>query len=131
MGLKYQPKTKSVLICDFTGSILPEMNKKRPVVVVSKHPDNSKLVTVVPVSTTAPTSLKGYHYEFPNNPLPDKTEVCWAKCDMVYTISIDRLSQYVSKDSNNIKKTHNIVIDDSCYVAIKIAIASALGIIVK
>ncbi|MFK5246002.1 type II toxin-antitoxin system PemK/MazF family toxin [Glaesserella parasuis] len=37
MALKYQPKEKAVVMCDFSGFIAPEMVKTRPVVVISKH----------------------------------------------------------------------------------------------
>ena len=34
MTLKYQPKEKSVLMCDFSQFKSPEMTKVRPVVVI-------------------------------------------------------------------------------------------------
>lgn len=95
MTLKFQPKIKSVLMCSFDGFVEPEMVKTRPVIVVARHRRNSKLVTVVPLSTTAPLVMELHHHEMSVNPLPDKPDVvCWVKCDMVYTVSIDRLDRY-------------------------------------
>ncbi|TDF37798.1 type II toxin-antitoxin system PemK/MazF family toxin [Histophilus somni] len=95
MSLKYQPKEKSVLMCDFSKFQSPEMTKVRPVVVIAKHKRNKELVTVIPLSTTEPQPLEKYHYALPVNPLPDKANIqCWAKCDMIYTVSISRLDRY-------------------------------------
>jgi uncharacterized protein YifN (PemK superfamily) len=83
-------------MCDFHGFVEPEMVKTRPVVVLARHKRNSRLVTVVPLSTTAPTIQEDHHHELSENPLPDKPNYvsCWAKCDMVVTVSIDRLDRY-------------------------------------
>jgi uncharacterized protein YifN (PemK superfamily) len=51
MSLWFQPKPRSVLYCDFTGFRVPEMTKRRPVVVLRPHKRNRKLVYVVPLST--------------------------------------------------------------------------------
>ncbi len=96
MSLKFQPKPGSIVICDFHGLVAPEMVKKRPVVIIAKHKHNARLVTVVPLSTTHPDPVAAYHYKLGNNPLPDKSKdvVTWAKCDMVVTVSLDRLDRY-------------------------------------
>lgn len=94
--LKFQPKRMAILICDFRGFVEPEMIKMRPVVVLRAHKRNGKLVTIVPLSTTRPTHLEDFHVELPFCPLPgvlSSTRV-WAKCDMIYTVSIDRLAKY-------------------------------------
>lgn len=92
MPLKYQPKEASILICDFNGFVAPEMVKRRPVVILRKHPHNSSLVIVIPLSTTAPEKLCDHHVELPCY-IPGESEVCWAKCDMIYTLSIGRLDR--------------------------------------
>lgn len=68
------------------------MVKRRPVVVLASHKRNSKLVAVVPLSTTRPEPVEEHHYRLLQNPLPDPsvTEV-WAKCDMVAVVSTERL----------------------------------------
>lgn len=94
MALAYQPKVGSVLMCDFVGFVEPEMVKKRPIVVIARNKKNNKLVTIVPLSTTAPDTLELHHYKLPFNPVPMQNgKPCWAKCDMISTISIDRLDR--------------------------------------
>jgi uncharacterized protein YifN (PemK superfamily) len=94
MALIYQPKEGDVLICDFAGFVEPEMVKTRPVIILARNRLNSKLVTVIPLSTTKPHTIQAHHHELSVNPLPDKTTtVCWAKCDMVATVSISRLDR--------------------------------------
>jgi len=91
--LTYQPKIGSVIFCDYRGFVVPEMVKKRPVIVVSKHRDNSRLLLVVPISTTQPIILRNYHLEidahFCSNHLSGKKS--WVKCDMINMVSLDRL----------------------------------------
>jgi len=79
-------------MCDFRGFEQPEMVKRRPVVVLASHKTNSKLVAVVPLSTTGPTTLEVHHHRLLRNPLPvDANEPVWAKCDMVAVVSTERL----------------------------------------
>lgn len=94
MALKYQPAVKSVLMCDYKGMVPPEMVKIRPVVVIARNRHNSKLVTIVPISSTEPVPVRNCHYELPVNPMPGNPHIrSWAKCDMVTTVSIDRLDR--------------------------------------
>ena len=92
LPLTFQPKPRTVVYCDFSGYIAPEIIKRRPVVVLSTHKRNRKLVAVVPLSTTAPDPVESHHHRLLQNPLPNEkaTEV-WAKCDMVAVVSIERL----------------------------------------
>ncbi|TNG94028.1 hypothetical protein FHQ28_05440 [Pasteurellaceae bacterium USgator11] len=125
MALKYQPKEKAVLMCDFSDFSAPEMTKIRPVIVVAKHKKNRELVTVIPLSTTEPTPLAPYHYAMPNNPLPDKPHIqCWAKCDMIYTVCLARLDRY------KIGKREYVVpmIDNHDFANIQHCIAHALNL---
>lgn len=91
--INYQPPEGSVLYCDYTGFISPEMIKKRPVVVTKKHSRNSKLVTVVPISMTEPIPVLKHHIpmEVEFCKLHLKSKVSWVKCDMINVISLDRL----------------------------------------
>jgi uncharacterized protein YifN (PemK superfamily) len=93
----FYPKPGQVLICDFErGFIPPEMVKRRPVVVISRAETHGRrLCTVVPFSTTAPEPTAPWHVLIANNPLPDTLAytAIWAKCDMLYTVSFDRLDK--------------------------------------
>ncbi|HDL8115243.1 TPA: type II toxin-antitoxin system PemK/MazF family toxin [Yersinia enterocolitica] len=95
MPLNFQPKTRNVVMCNFSGFVEPEMIKVRPVVIIARNRHNNRLVTVVPLRTTKPVPERDYHHLLSVNPLPDKANVlCWAKCDMVSTVSIKRLDRY-------------------------------------
>jgi uncharacterized protein YifN (PemK superfamily) len=127
MPLLYQPKEGSVLICDFRGYEVPEMIKVRPVVVIRKHKSNSMLLTVVPLSTTAPDRILDHHLELQSH-LQGASAVCWAKCDMVATVSLSRLDRIRSRDRQG-KRIYVISqLETDEFYAIKVAVRSALGV---
>gem|GEM_PF-2554664 len=69
-------------------------NDQTPVVVISRTATHSsRLCTIVPLSTTAPQPIETWHVPLLINPLKNThTEPkVWAKCDMLYTVSFDRL----------------------------------------
>lgn len=121
MPLLFQPKPRAVIVCDFSTNIVPEMTKKRPVIVIKQHKRNSKLVTIVPLSTTEPKIIEPYHYRLKANPLPDRNVSCWAKCDMVSTVSVYRLSLYKPKYQD---RCNNLFIGKECLDGIYKCIAS-------
>lgn len=93
--MHYQPRPGNVVMCDYRGFVVPEMVKVRPVVVIARNRRNRRLVTVVPLSTTEPNSLEDHHHALANNPLPGREAIsCWAKCDMLTTVSLGRLDRY-------------------------------------
>jgi mRNA interferase MazF len=57
-GILFQPRPGQILICDFTtGFRVPEMVKKRPVLVVSPKKSRwDKICVVLPISSKAPTT---------------------------------------------------------------------------
>ena len=116
-------------MCDFSGFQEPEMVKTRPVVILRKHRTNSKLVTVVPLSMTKPAATKAYHHEFSTNPIPTAMpwEITWAKCDMVATISIDRLDRFKVK-IQGLRQYIEPHINDEDFQAIRQCVAAALGL---
>ena len=95
MAIKFVPQIGTILFCDFSGMIEPEMTKRRPVVVVSpKMKDRWGLCAVVPLSTTPPRPVKSFHYRLqtvPSLPAPYESEWHWVKADMIYTVSFERL----------------------------------------
>jgi uncharacterized protein YifN (PemK superfamily) len=126
MPITFRPKPGQVLYCDFTGYIAPEIIKTRPVVIISPaHLARPSLVTVVPLSTTAPSPVEGHHYKLTGNPIPGSTagEV-WAKCDLVATVCFDRLDRI--KISRGLYQTGNISMEQ--VKAIRRAGLIALGI---
>ncbi|MGB8326467.1 MAG: type II toxin-antitoxin system PemK/MazF family toxin [Steroidobacteraceae bacterium] len=131
MPLQFQPKPRSIVVCDFSGFIEPEIIKRRPVVILAVHKRNSKLVTVVPLSTTAPDQIEAHHYRLRQNPIPGEqaTEV-WAKCDMLAVVSIERLDLVRTARGPDGKRQYlRLQIGQDQFDAIRRGVASALGLI--
>ena len=98
MPLNFQPDPGTLWMCDFeTGFMPPEMVKYRPVVVISPQPGwMSGLCTIVPLSTTPPIPVRPFHHLMDARSLPPgklRQNETWAKCDMLYTVSLDRLNR--------------------------------------
>ncbi|MDI9334058.1 MAG: type II toxin-antitoxin system PemK/MazF family toxin [Cytophagales bacterium] len=130
MSLLFPPRIASIVQCDFTGMIEPEMVKKRDVVVIARNRHNSRLVTVVPLSTTAPSKQEDYHYLLPKNPRPDGDthKEVWAKCDMVYTLSIARLDLYYTRTRRGGRQSVNMQVTPTDFSAIQKAVLNALNL---
>lgn len=127
MTLLYQPKEGSVLICDFRGYEVPEIIKIRPVIVIRRHRTNRLLVTVVPLSTTPPQTVLAHHLQRESH-LQGANPVCWAKCDIVATVSLGRLDRIKSKDRHG-KRTYKIdELSSEQFLAVKAAVRGALGL---
>ena len=125
MPLAFQPRPGQVVMCDFAGYRVPEMIKVRPVVVIARNRGNRQLVTVVPLSTPAPAALEPHHHELSANPLPGKgTVTCWAKCDMIATVSLARLDRYKAAKRQYVVPT----LLEADFEAIRQAVVSALGL---
>ena len=93
MAITFFPKAGMVLMCDFNGCVEPEINKVRPVVIVSPNNLNRPgMCTIVPLSTTAPDPVRNYHYKLRTNPLGTENDA-WAKCDLVMSVSFLRLDR--------------------------------------
>lgn len=94
MAINFYPKAGMVLMCDFSGNVPPEINKIRPVVVVTPpHVRRAELVAVVPLSTHPPQPVLPYHYRLISHPFPGAARVSWAKCDLVQSVSHERLDR--------------------------------------
>lgn len=97
MPLNFHPSPGALLMCDFRrGFMVPEMTKMRPVVVISpRRRRSSGLFTVVPLSTQAPNPVEPFHHLMDPRSVPVELgpRQSWAKCDMLYTVSLKRLSQ--------------------------------------
>jgi mRNA interferase MazF len=100
MGIAYPVAVGTVLLCDYSrgGFQPPEMVKKRPAIVVSPRlPFREKLCTVVPLSSDEPDRELNYvvRLEFePELPYPFPYKIFWAKCDMMATVSFERLDLF-------------------------------------
>ena len=110
--------------------IAPEMVKKRDVVVIARNRHNPRLVTVVPLSTTAPQKQEDYHYLLPKNPRPDGDagEQVWAKCDMLYTLSIARLDLYYTRTRRGGRQSVSMQVAPADFSAIQKGVLAALNL---
>ena len=94
-GIQFHPHKGTVVMCDFRGHEIPEIVKKRPVVVITPRlPHRDGLATVVPLSTTPPefdvdyvVKLDGYY----GNDSLKPTQ--YAKCDLICAVSFKRLDR--------------------------------------
>lgn len=98
MPITIHPKAGQILFCDFSqGFKEPEMVKnKRPVVVLTEPiSGRANLVTITPLSTVEPTTVKAYHYKIPRQSMPMldifQRADSWLKGDMIYTVGFHRL----------------------------------------
>lgn len=133
MPINFNPVAGTILICDFSGSIPPEMNKRRPVVVLSPaFKGRYKLATVAALSTTDPDPIASYHFRFAlNPPLPmpfDKPQM-WVKGDMVFSASYDRLDRFkVGKNSAGMRIYRAFHLPPGILPEIQKAVLNGLGL---
>jgi mRNA interferase MazF len=98
MAITFAPTPGTVLMCDFKGSIPPEMNKIRHVIVVSPRRRRTHgTCLVVPISTVAPNPIEKYHHRIPADTYSffKAGTDCWAKGDMVTNVSPARLDRVI------------------------------------
>ncbi|MBX8572920.1 type II toxin-antitoxin system PemK/MazF family toxin [Pseudomonas cichorii] len=128
MPLQYQPKEGTIVMCDFRGLEAPEMIKTRPVVVMRRSSHNSALVIVVPLSTTRPHAVLDHHIQF-ESLIPGPQTLCWAKCDMIYTVALARLDRIKVKNRHTGKREYlAIPLPEELFTAIQVGVRSALGL---
>lgn len=93
-GLQFHPRKREILICDFHGNIVPEIVKKRPVVVLRDPlPYRSDLAIVVPLSSTPPKYATPYCVLLSQNYLSQDSKPMYAKCDLACSVSLQRLDR--------------------------------------
>jgi uncharacterized protein YifN (PemK superfamily) len=97
MAIDFHPHAGSVLVCDFSGFVAPEMTKMRPVIVITPRlPHRSGIATIVPISSTAPIHEHGYCVKLSKNYHPTEQVIVdtWEKCDMVMNVGLARLTSF-------------------------------------
>jgi len=113
LPLKFNPGIGVIVACDYTGFKVPEMIKRRPVIILTPPmARRPKLCTVVPLSTTEPETLMPYHVkiELPFTlPYPFTSSIMWVKADMINAVSFDRLNLFrAGKDNQTGKRKYLI-----------------------
>lgn len=130
MPLPYHPKVGEVLRCDYSGLKYTEMNKKRFVVVISpKWLSRGELCTVIPLSTTPPPHIENFHYILEKDPYPrsEPDTKVWAKCDMLMTVSFERLSGWWDDKVDGKRNYVKLFVTDYDLICIKKCVLYALG----
>ncbi len=130
MAIQYPVEPGTILICDYSrGFVPPEMIKRRPVIVISPRMRTGKNVcVVVPLSTTSPKKVEKYHKKISINPTlphPFDSTSQWVKCDMINTVSFDRLDlPRIKRDQYGKRKYLKVRIDEEDLIEIREIITS-------
>jgi len=133
MALSYYPKLGEILLCNFHGFVVPEMVKRRPVVIiVPRLTGRGDLVTIVPLSTTQPDRVMPFHarIELPQAlPHPFSETTMWAKCDMVISVARTRLDRFKAGrvGTDGTRKFVSGAITDKQLADIRSAVLRGLG----
>lgn len=135
MALTFPPSPGDIFMCEFPACFsAPEMVKTRPVIVVSPRLQGRRdLAAVVPISNSAPDPPCPHHCEIRVALLPAFMQATggnrWAKCDMIYTFNISRLSPIEKRRRSYEKRTYEYrKLDLESLQAVRRAAASGLGI---
>ncbi|WP_229006833.1 type II toxin-antitoxin system PemK/MazF family toxin [Xanthomonas vesicatoria] len=110
------------------------MIKTRPVIVLSKQiTGRPRLVNIVPISMTPPDPVGPHHVLVSAIYMPkrlrDRAGDRWAKCDMIYTMSLDRLELVQGHRNAQGRRTYDKgTVPPALLKKIRVAIASCLGI---
>mgnify|MGYP000636856461 CR=1 FL=1 len=127
MGLKFYPRAGQIFVGDFTDLAVPEITKKRPIIVISPRlPYRSELVAVVPISTRPPVHDLPFVHKLSRNYTPwgDADLESWAKCDLVMNIALRRLSAFKIGRRNYTYPT----LDPEELKAVRRAVLAGLGL---
>jgi mRNA interferase MazF len=135
MALQFPVKPGTLVRCDYGrgGFVPPEMVKSRPVVIVSPRlPHRDRLCAVVPLSTSQPERNADYvvrlHLSQPL-PSPYENEIMWAKCDMIATVSFDRLDLFrTERDHLGKRRYLQPLLPSDDFMRVQQGILAGLGI---
>lgn len=135
MPIQFHPNPGEILLCDFPSEHQHgEMVKKRPVIILNrKIKGRPQLVNVVPISMTPPTEICEHHVEIGRMAMPkglrDTVGARWAKCDMVYTLSINRLERVLGPRGRNGRRTSDTgSLPKAKLLEVRLATAACLGV---
>jgi uncharacterized protein YifN (PemK superfamily) len=135
MALKFIPYQGQILICNYEVKALgAEMVKARPSIVISPRlRTRHGLSTIVPLSTTPPDKQEAWHHFLKlDRPLPKpfSSPEMWVKCDMIATVSFERLSPIsAGRDQYGKRKYAFEIVNKDDFLHIQKCIKAALGFI--
>lgn len=112
MSIPYHPQVGTILRVDLNeGFRVPEMRKRRPAVVVSPAlPGRDQLCTIVPLSTSKPTTMQPYNCVLdldPPLPFPYSSQRMWVKADMIMCVAFHRL-KLLDRGKQNGERVYDI-----------------------
>jgi uncharacterized protein YifN (PemK superfamily) len=126
-------KNKIIRHCEnIISNIKPEIGKSRPVVVVHRHRRN-KLALVIPFTTMPPTDEIDKTVHIPSGVMPGvlgKKE-CWALCDMIQVVSIERLQEiYTGEKDTYYRRLKSIesVLPEKYYSAVCLTASGIIAV---
>ena len=134
MPIKEHPEKGTILLCDFSnGFKIPEMVKKRPVIILTpKIKARPGLCTVVSLSTTPPDKVMPYHAQIdiqPSLPVYYKSNGLWVKGDMVNAVGFHRLNFIAThKDSNGKRNYYYNTLSDAQLKKIQTCVLRGMGL---
>lgn len=135
MGISYPVGPGAILRCDYSrgGFQPPEMVKARPAIVISPRlPHRNGLCTVVPLSgdTNDHPSAWDVRIEFAEPlPHPFTYSVAWAKCDMLATVSFNRLDLFrTDRDQYGKRKYLHPKVSSEILAQVRTGVLFALGL---
>jgi uncharacterized protein YifN (PemK superfamily) len=134
LALRFHPKQGTLVLVRFDQTFKPpEMVKTRPCIVVSKRiKQRPNLVTVVPLSTTAPAPAMPYHCEIPiEMTLPGRwaADTCWVKGDMIYALSFERVDLFnLGRGSDGRRVYQTETVSERIFRDVRQCVLAGLGI---
>ena len=128
MGIIYAPPSGTLLICTYKGNKRPEMDKPRPVILLSSV--SPGLGIVVPLSVTPPQPVRPWHYFLTlAQPVSDYFTAlqCWVKCDMISVVAFERLNLPCEGRVNGKRKYKVQQVSSADLAAIRTAVWQAIS----
>jgi uncharacterized protein YifN (PemK superfamily) len=109
------------------ANIKPEIGKVRPIVIIHPH-KHYRLALVVPFTTQHPQKEKFYTAFVPKGCMPGilAKKECWALCDMLKTVSLDRLQLPFCGEKNLRVSYKDTMLESGKLVEIKSIVESIL-----
>ena len=125
--ISFVPRLGMMLLCDFsTGFKPPEMVKRRPVVILSPGSRKRQTCIVVPASTVAPIRHMSLAVPLDAAKYPFLNRSTWVKCDMIMTVSRQRLFLFRNASNGRALDSRRSMIGADDLDKIRYGIARAL-----
>src|SRR5688572_15662371 len=135
VALHHHPRPGAIVMAQFPADYLHgEMEKRRPVIVISRKIDrgHQPCATVVPISLTAPHVVEPHHIVVPTIGMPkglrDRPGARYAKCDCVNTLSLERLDLVAEPRISGRRVYEAGQVPHGLLLAVRRAVAGVLGI---